>query len=138
MERKPKALPVQAVTVEEDPIMWFQNKGGTFRLAGNRIIKPNQTFQARESDIKPAFRDIVVSVPPRPKVEGKPVAAPVKTRPGKVQNISPVDPAPSVYQAVKNAETGLWDILDPLGKVISEQPIQEEAEAVELAKSLSS
>lgn len=144
MERAPRpAPPVPAPDPSGNELKWWRNKGGTFRLNKKRVIKPNQTFQARESEIAPAFRDIIVPVVPR---STAPVEAPVppvrgdKVRPSRVPPapLAPVEVVKSEYRAVKDEATGHWHIVDSQEKVITEQPIADEQEAIELAKSLSS
>jgi len=55
----------------EKLIKWKKIGGGTFRMKDGRIIKPNQVFEAYESDIPQAFRKFVVPLDPLPKEEVK-------------------------------------------------------------------
>ena len=144
IKRAPKPTPpVPAPDNTGTELKWWRNKGGTFRLNKKRVIKPNQTFQARESEIAPAFRDIIVPVTPRATVQVEAPAPPVrgnKVRPGRVPPapLAPVDVVKSEYRAVKDEATGHWHIIDSQEKVITDQPIADEQEAIELAKNLSS
>ena len=141
MKRAPRPTPpTPAPDPSGEELKWWRNKGGTFRLNKKRVIKPNQTFQARESEIVPAFRDIIVPVTGRPAVKVDAPAPPVRVRPGRTPPppTPPIDPVKSEYRAVKDEVTGHWHIIDSQEKVITEQPIADEQEAVELAKNLSS
>ena len=140
MERKKKEettiVPVVVDAVE--PLVWFRNGGKSFRINRNRIIKPNQTFQAKASEIPSAFRDIVRQVgQPAPRVPtSNPTPPPAGGKPGK-KIVEPLSPVRSEYKAVKDEATGEWNILDPQGLVINEKPFSDETEAQDLAKSLS-
>lgn len=141
VERKKKEEIVVVPVIEDavEPLVWFRNGGKSFRISRNRIIKPNQTFQAKASEIPSAFKDIVKPVgKPVPRVPAgpTPVAPAPAGKPGK-QVVAPISPVPSVYKAVKDEETGEWNILDPQGVIINEKPFQDESEALDLAKSLS-
>jgi hypothetical protein len=138
LERKKKEEPVVVPVVDAvEPLVWFRNGGKSFRINRNRIIKPNQTFQAKASEIPLAFRDIVKPVgTPAPRPGAKPVPPPPVGSPGK-KMVEPITPVRSEYKAVKDEETGEWNILDPQGVVINEKPFSDEHEAQDLAKSLS-
>lgn len=128
-----KEIPPPAPEPTGSELKWWRNKGGTFRLNKHRVIHPNQTFQAREDEIVSAFRDIIVPVEPRP--------TPPKTAESKSSSTSaltPVDPVKSEYRVEKDEATGFWNVVDPQGKVVNEQPIEDEQEALDLAKALSS
>lgn len=51
---------VPEVIIELDPMLEWKKIGGGAYHMGNRIIKPNQVFKARPSQIPLGFRDVVI------------------------------------------------------------------------------
>ena len=102
MERK--KIPIK---VETDEVLWRKVGGGSLRFKG-RIIKPNQTFPAKESEISAAFRDVVI----------------------RVGNVTSTEPPPeieaveSVYTVKPRGSHGWWDVVDQNGKVLNEKALK--------------
>lgn len=97
---------------EEPTITWKKIGGGSLRL-GNRMIKQNEVFVAKESEIPQAFRDVVIPqqiIPGKQEVKYVPVT----------YTLIPVD-------APEDAEDGAkyFNILDSYGKTINEKPLEE-------------
>lgn len=88
-------------------IKWKYFGKKPFRIRGGRkIVKPNETFDAAESEIPQAFRDLIVPV--------KPLASE-----------PPVEVIDSGYQLRHRA--GNWyDILDAQGKVVNEKALRQD------------
>lgn len=99
--------------VQEEPtITWKKIGGGSFRI-GNRIIKQNEVFQAKESEIPAVFRDIIIPqqiIPGKQEIKYVPVT----------YTLVPTD-------APEDAEEGdkYFNILDSYGKTINEKPLEE-------------
>ena len=102
-------------TVEEDLPRWRKVGGGTFRLAGGRIIKKNQIFHASVSQIPDGFRDVVIPVDKF------------------------VPPEPLALQETKYTVTagspGWYNVVDPNGKVMNEKQMRQ-AEAQSMVEAL--
>ena len=93
------------------PIRWKKIGNGSFIL-NNRYIKPGQTFMATVEEIPTAFRDLIVPVDALPEDPFK--------KPKKVVNYS-----------LSQTEDGKWNIVDKLGKVFNDSPMElNEAEKV--------
>jgi hypothetical protein len=95
----------------------WKNEGGTFQL-GNRYIKPNQIFLAREDEISQAFRDTI-------RVYDNTGETP--------EYIKPVQ----INFTKQLREDGNFDILSSDGKVLNENPL-DEATALQFLEDLSS
>jgi hypothetical protein len=109
---------VKKVSVEEteEPILrWTKIGGGSLWINGH-IIKPGQTFNAKQSEIPTAFADQVVcadTIPP------KPANPPV---PGKKATYT---------LAPKGNSTTLYNVVNEAGKVLNEKGLtKEKAEAL--------
>lgn len=94
-----------------DPVLRWRNLSGSFYF-GNRIIKPNEIFLARESAIPKAFMDTIILVGERP--------------------ATPENPVPTTNQfSLRDRGPGWYDIVDENGKVINENALRKrEAEAL--------
>jgi len=58
-DEKEKDFETDPVDVQE-PEIWFRKTGaGSFRTKNGTIIKPNQKFKAKPSDIPSGFRDLI-------------------------------------------------------------------------------
>ena len=134
LEQAPENIPVEPFTpknefltqaniddiineVQEEPIIsWKKIGGGSFRL-GNRIIKENETFKAKESEIPMGFRDVII---------------PMDSIPGKVE----VRKVAVVYKLVPSKENAnLFFVVDSFGKTLNEKAL-EEKQANDLIKAL--
>ena len=118
----PKKEDVPAVTVSKSEIItpqvvmlppgkctWRYKKqsGGSFILADRRRIKPTQVFDAYPSEIPEAFKDMFELI------EGD---ATVRER---------VITSPSKF-VIGVREDGLFDVVDPDGKCLNDEPLGEE------------
>ena len=106
---------------EEETEHWQKIGGGSFFLGKNRIIKPNEKFYAKESEIPAGFRDVIIRLSGKAPATGKTAKA---IPPKIVYTVSPVED-----------EEGLFNIVDALGKVMNETPLDEDS-ANELKKQL--
>jgi hypothetical protein len=95
----------------------WKNEGGTFQL-GNRYIKPNQIFLAREDEISNAFRDTI-------RLYDNVGETPEYVKPLQISFTK------------KQREDGDFDILSTDGKVLNEKPL-DEATANQFLEDLSS
>lgn len=114
MAKKQAAVAVEppvneGARVREPQIEWI-NKGGKFLTADKRVIQRNQKFFAPVSQIPLAFRDVIKPVNPLPKEEE--------------EYLTPVT---GEYKIQRNDKNGLFDIVDPQGKVVNEKSLTEEA-----------
>jgi len=114
VEEKLKELQEEPIA-EEVPkptvIRWKKVGHGSF-LFNNRYIKPGQVFTATVEEIPTAFRDLIVPVDKLPDDPFK--------KPKKVVNYS-----------LSQTEDGKWNIVDKLGKVFNDSPMElNEAEKV--------
>jgi hypothetical protein len=110
--------------VDPDAPKWFQKIGGGslyLRIDGKkRIIKPGvnggpgERFLAKPSDIPVAFRDSVI-----PSIPGQNVQSGQSTVPPSAVNRPAFNKRP-------NGTTGLYDIVNKAGKIVSEQPMSED------------
>jgi hypothetical protein len=98
------------------PIRWKKIGGGSSHLminGKNKMVKPNQEFTARPSEISLMFRDVIVSLETIPAPE----------------QIAPTPGIKSVYalRALNiEEENSLFDIVDQNGKKINEKPLPKE------------
>ena len=110
-------LPVDATQViegEETEVKWRKVGGGTFRMGSGRIIKPNQVFSAKPSEVPAGARKFVVQLS---KVSDDEIATPV-----------------NLTYSLQVKSPGWYDIVDGLGKVINEKAMrQEQAKAMLLS-----
>ena len=107
LQEEPIAEEVPKPTV----IRWKKVGNGSF-LFNNRYIKPGQVFTATVEEIPTAFRDVIVPVDKLPDDPFK--------KPKKVVNYS-----------LSQTEDGKWNIVDKLGKVFNDSPMElNEAEKV--------
>jgi hypothetical protein len=84
----------------------WKNEGGTFQL-GNRYIKPNQIFLAREDEISQAFRDTI-------RLYDNVGETPEYVKPLQISFTK------------KQRDDGNFDILSTDGKVLNEKPLDED------------
>ena len=116
-EEKPSiVLPKIEDTEEEAQVRFRKIGGGTFRMASGRIIKPNQTFTAKPSEIPQGARRFVV---------------PLTGSYAEVDNPKRVE----LKYSLRVRSPGWYDIVDGEGKVINENALRE-AQAREMLKSL--
>lgn len=107
-----------------DPILkWKKSSSGTFYMRGNRIIKPNEVFSARESEIPKGFRDVVVCLEPEK------LSSSITGEAARFEVLKPV------YE-VKMRSIGWYDVVNEYGKPINEKPLRK-ADAEKLKTVLS-
>ena len=137
------------------PIRWKKIGGGSFRLGRNRIIKPNEKFIARPSQIPKNFRDIIIpldEIVEISKVETiikgkKPIYS---SQPSEKREIKPRGKSRSLFdvfdlegnmineEALRKEDAEKlrgFDIINPDGKVVNEIPLEED-KIEELLKNL--
>jgi len=108
--------------MENDPeILWKKIGGGTFRMASGRIIKPNQTFRARLSQIPVGFRDVIIPQEPVPAGQLS-----SKNR-GNIPEVVSQGKIPKYKLALRGNSKTWYDILDENGKVLNEKGMSKEA-----------
>lgn len=105
--------------IEDREIWWRKTGGGTHRLKREgkslKLIKPNQKFKARPSEIPESFQDIIIPL------EKLPEEAPIKvTPPG---------------YTLEHIGSGWYNVKDGAGKVVNEKALRQAA-AKELIESL--
>lgn len=104
---------------------WKKLGGGTLYM-DKKIIKPNDVFEARESDIPKSFLDCLVKLSPVEEQE-----APVQTKAEKpITKKAEKKEAKEPNYKVEKTEKG-FDIVDKQGKTVNELPLEKE-EADEL------
>jgi hypothetical protein len=102
---------------EEVAVRWRKIGGGTFRMASGRIIKPNQVFHAKPSEVPQGLRQFIIQLSGEmPDQENGPVVVPQK-------------------YSLQTRSPGWYDILDSQGKVINENALRQ-TQAREMLKSL--
>ena len=84
----------------------------------NRIIKPNEKFQAFPDEIPQGFRDIVI---PLEKI---------------VETEEAFKVSPSAYTAKKRAKSNWYDVFDGQGKQVNQKALSGRQKALDLIKSL--
>jgi hypothetical protein len=101
-------MPVIDIDLDEEEIWWRKTGGGTHRLKRKgkplKIIKPNQKFKARPSEISEGLRDIIIPLQNLP--EEKPL---------------PVIPA---GYSLKYKGSGWYDVVDGDDKVMNEKSLR--------------
>ena len=101
-----------AEEVPKPTVIRWKKVGNSSFLFNNRYIKPGQVFTATVEEIPTAFRDLIVPVDALPEDPFK--------KPKKVVNYS-----------LSQTEDGKWNIVDKLGKVFNDSPMElNEAEKV--------
>ena len=108
----------------EKVITWKKVGGGSLRFNG-QIIKPGQTFKARDSEISPTFRDVIIPL------EAIPGVAPAPGRPVEVITADKVE-----YKLKARGTGGWYDVVDVNGKVLNQAGMRKET-AEKLIKDLS-
>lgn len=102
---------------DEEELMRFRKiGGGTFRMASGKIIKPNQVFTAKASEIPQGARKFVIALSGSFEEAETPKRADLK-------------------YSLRVRSPGWYDIVDGEGKVINETALRE-AQAREMLKSL--
>jgi hypothetical protein len=81
--------------------------GGSLHLK-NRLIPPNATFKARQSEISKAFRDVVILLDKVPESVKVPEPTPVKSD----YTIKP-----------RGKSRSLFDVVNSFGKIVNEAPL---------------
>ena len=102
VEKEIEKAPV--AEIDPDPVyLWKKTGGGSMHLP-NRIIKPAQVFEARESEIPKAFMDTVEKV-------------------GVInKGVSVLKPIVTTYK-LEQDKSGLWNIVSNSGKRLNEKPL---------------
>ena len=103
-------------------VRYIKNGGGSLRLP-NRIIKPNEVFDAYPEDIPETFRDMIV-----------PLDGEVKKQQEAVVQVS-VPKAEKLEYFTKLRGGGYYNVVDTNGKVMNEKALRKDA-AEDLIKSL--
>jgi len=109
-------------TVEvTDKRIWWRNGGGSFYAiidGRNKIVKPNEKFQAFEYEIPKSFLNTIYPVDPLPSKE-------------------PVIVVQSVFEAIPSeTDSALFDVINKeTGKIVNGHPL-EEKDAIDLAANL--
>lgn len=132
MERTKKVNEITPEKENEEEFKWIKNGGGVFRTKNGKIIKPKEIFSAPLSDIPVAFRDTIVLLDDQDVPDF--IKHPQK-RKNKGPELPPVTPVSSYYEIVPAEEEGFFNVMDGNGKVINEQPLDEQA-ASDLVKVL--
>lgn len=105
--------------IEDREIWWRKTGGGTFRLKregkGIKIIKPNQKFKARPSEIPESIRDIIKPLEELPEEKPLPITPPGYT--------------------LKYKGSGWYDVIDGDGKTMNEKTLRK-GDAEKLIESL--
>lgn len=118
----------------EKLIKWKKIGGGTFRMKDGRIIKPNQVFEAYESDIPEVFRRWVIPLDPFPKEKVK-VENNFEIKPAESKNVKEKDENTEKELDIKEDEElevemvhrggGWYDVVNKKsGKKINEKPLK--------------
>jgi hypothetical protein len=103
---------------EEPSIMYRKVGSGTFRTKQGKIIKPNQKFMAKPSDIPEVFKDVIVPLDDLPDEQVHP------------ETIGPK------YEVVSKG-AGWYDVINSVtGKVVNEKGLRQ-ADAKKLIEDLS-
>ena len=115
-------------TKQTDPeaILWKKEGGGSLHLhiAGRlMIIKPGQRFYAKEEEIPPAFRDVIVAVDP------------VKAAKVQEKREEKIDKSNAPKFELQHRSGKWWDVVNESGKVQNEKALAKE-DAQELLNSL--
>jgi hypothetical protein len=123
----PAPTPLPAEAVQSDGKIWFKKiGGGSLRLNG-KIIKPNEKFRARPSDISKSFRDVCIPLEKLDAVTDSP---------------TPVKAVKSMYQVVPRGKSKtLFDVVlqtgtDENGEPVFAPPINEKALPRQIAENL--
>jgi hypothetical protein len=120
MERKKVA-----VVIEEDTsVLRWRKIGGSLRLANGKIIKPNQVFLAKESEIPKAFRDTVICLSEAEVIE----RAAVKT----AELTKKLKAPEGVFKVVGSKAKGYSVLKEGEDKPINEKPFETKKEAEDL------
>jgi hypothetical protein len=106
--------------VDKQLLKWRNSGGGTFRMAGGKIIKPNQVYKAYEDQVPAAFRDTQICL--------EEIPTEVKVIPKKSKNATPK------YEIVHKG-AGWYDVIDSSGKPVNEKALRE-AEAITIKSEL--
>jgi len=86
---------------------WKKIGGGSLRI-GSKIIKPGEIFRMQKELIPTQFRDVIIPVD------------------GVVEEVKKdIAPSPVVY-TLKEVKRGLFNIVNPAGKVLNEKPLEKE------------
>ena len=98
--------------VQEDPRIWYRKVGGGSLRFGNRIVKPGEKIQLDPSEVKPAWKDLLIPLSEVPVKK----EAPIK-----------LDITKSAYSLKQRGEGGLWwDVVDSQGKVVNDKALRKE------------
>lgn len=104
---------------EEVVKKWRKVGGGVFLLNGNRWIKPNQEFYAKESEIPLAFRDTVICLEEEKER--------ISEEGGKESsNLSSYAPGVEEFKLVRRNRSMWFDVVNSAGKVMNDKPMTKE------------
>ncbi|NCB26617.1 MAG: hypothetical protein EOM62_14255 [Bacteroidia bacterium] len=104
---KTEVITPQIVVSPPGMCSWRKKEGATFRLGNGKKVKPNEVFRAYPSEIPPAFRDLFELLE------------------GDENAVERVITAPSKF-VIGVREDGLFDVVDPDGKCLNDEPLGEE------------
>lgn len=91
----------------DEVLRWRKTGGGSFRMAGGKIIKPGQVFNARPDEIPKSFRDVCIPLDKLPP-EG---------------DDAPLEVASTDYTYEKRGESNWYDVFGPDGKKLNEKAL---------------
>jgi len=98
--------------------LWKKIGGGSLRI-GNRIIKPNQTFEAYPEEISPGFRNLVI-----------PVSADASFTKATPKEPTPEEVVKEAYEVKPRGDSKVWfDVVDANGKVLNEKALKKDMAA---------
>jgi hypothetical protein len=127
VEQTPEVKEAPTPVISDGKIWWKKVGKGSLRW-NHKILKPNEKFLARPSEVPKAFRDVVVPLEELKEDDTVPIVEPVKSeyevRPrGKSKSLFDV-----VYPAGKDEEgETIWKTINekPLPKAIAEKMLRE-------------
>jgi len=111
------------IKVESKP-RWQKIGGGSLRI-GNKIIKPNEKFEAYPEDISPSFRKFVIPL------SGDATFLPLATK--EKENVeTPKEITKPTFEVVPHGKSlFLFDVVSNTGKVMNEKSLKKDvAEAL--------
>ena len=105
---------------------WKKVGGGSLRIS-NKIIKPGQIIEVRESEIPMAFRDLLIPLEDAVEEQDRPAQ-------GDTPEVKEEEKKPSVFSA-KHKGGGRFNVVDQDDKVMNEEFLTK-VEALELIEKL--
>lgn len=120
--KRKNAVAAEPKELKEQLLNW-KVVGGSITLVDKRVFEKGQTFEAPESAVRPAFRDLVELLTP----------------PEKIVKVVPREPKYFMREVVPTAEEQddpdyeqLYEIIDANDKVVSEKPLTKDIIADQL------